>query len=64
MYNGENVVATLTHSFVIGSSSFLQVMRTYIISWISSEFGQIRPLTAELVALERLEMSDILIIGK
>ena len=40
---------------MIGSSSFLQVTWTTITSRMSSKFGQIRPLTAELAALERLE---------
>ena len=42
-------------SFLIGSSSYVQVMRTIIISRISSNLGQIRSRTAELAALERLE---------
>ena len=50
-----NVVNTLAPSFLIGSSSFLQVTRTIIKSWTSSKFDQIRPWTAELAALERLE---------
>ena len=48
---------TLAPSFLIGSSSYLQVMRTIIISRTSSNLGQIRPRTAELAALERLEKS-------
>ena len=52
-----NVVNTLAPIFLIGSSSFLQVMRTSITSWMSSKFGQIGPKTAELAALERLEKS-------
>ena len=48
---------TLAPSFLIGSSSYLQVMRTTIISRISSNLGQIRFRTAELAALERLEKS-------
>ena len=56
-YNGENVVATLATSFLIGSSSFLQVTRTTITSRMSSNFGQVRPQIAELAALERLEKS-------
>ena len=52
---GENVVSTLAPSFLIGSSSYLQVTRTSIISRTSSKFGQIGPRTAELAALERLE---------
>ena len=50
-----NVVSTLAPSFLIGSSSYLQVMRTSIRSRMSSKFGQIGPRTAELAALERLE---------
>ena len=52
-----NVVTTLAPSFFIGSSSYLQVMRTFLRSLTSSKFGQIRPRTAELAALERLEKS-------
>ena len=52
---GENVVSTLAPSFLIGSSSYLQVTRTSITS--RSKFGQIGPKTAELAALERLEKS-------
>ena len=54
---GENVVNTLVPSFLIGSSSYLQVTRTTIISRTSLNLGQIRPRTAELAALERLEKS-------
>ena len=52
-----NVVSTLAPSFLIGSSSNLQVTRTSIISQTSSKLGQIGPRTAELAALERLEKS-------
>ena len=52
---GENVVSTLAPSFLIGSSSYLQVTRTSITSRTSSKFGQIGPRAAELDALERLE---------
>ena len=52
-----NVVTTLAPTFLIGSSSFLQVTRTNIKSRIISKFGQIRPWTVELAALERLEKS-------
>ena len=48
---------TLAPSFLIGSSSYLQVMRTTIISRTSSNLGQIQFRTAELAALERLEKS-------
>ena len=53
--NVENVVSTLAPSFLIGSSSYLQVTRISITSRTSSKFGQIGPRTAELAALERLE---------
>ena len=56
-YNGENVVNTLVPSFLIGSSSYLQVTTPTIISRKSSNLGHIRPRTAELAALERLEKS-------
>ena len=46
-----NVVNTLAPSFLIGSSLFLQVRRTTILSRTSSNFSQIRPRTAELAAL-------------
>ena len=48
---------TLAPSFLIGSSSYLQVTRTSITSRTTSKFGQIGPRTAELAALERLEKS-------
>ena len=38
--------------FLIGSFSYLQVMRTYIKAYMSLNFGQIPPLTTELAALE------------
>ena len=50
-------MATLAPSFLIRSSSFLQVTRTTITSRMSSDFSQIRLRTAELAALERLEKS-------
>ena len=53
--NAENLVSTLALSLFIGSSSHSQVRRTTIISQTSSNFGQIRPSTAELGALERLK---------
>ena len=45
--------------FLIGSSLFLQVMMTTVISQTSSNFSQIRPRTAELAALERLKKIPI-----
>ena len=53
-----NVVTTLAHSFLIGSSSFLQATRKPIISGMVSKFSRIRPGTYELPALERLEKSQ------
>ena len=54
-YNGKNVVTTLAPSFLIESSSFLQVTRTCMKAWLRSSFGQIPPLTQELSALARLK---------
>ena len=54
---GKNVVNTLAPLFLNGSSSYLQVTRTTIISRTSSNLGLIPPRTAELAALERLEKS-------
>ena len=48
---------TLSPSFLIRSSSYLQVVRISITSRSSVKFGQIIPRTAELAALERLEKS-------
>ena len=63
-YDGDDVVNTLAPSFLIGSSSYLQVMRTSISSRRSSKFGQIGPRTAELAALGRLENPHRLIMGE
>ena len=46
-YNGENLVSTLAPSYLIGSSSFLQITRTTIKAGISSNLGRIPPLTSE-----------------
>ena len=53
-------MTTLAPSFLIGSSSFLQVhvRMTSITSQASSKFGQIELRTAELAARERLEKSS------
>ena len=51
------VVNTLSPLLLNGSSSYLQVMRTFITSRTSSKFGQIGPRTAELAALGHLEKS-------
>ena len=48
-------MATLAPSFLIRSSSFLQVTRTTKTSRMSSNFNQIRLRTAELGDTERLE---------
>ena len=61
-----NVLNTLAPSFLIGSSFIFSglVTRTTIKSWTSSKFDQIRPWTAELAALERLENPHRLIKGE
>ena len=43
----ENLVRILALPFFIGSSSFLQVTRTAINSWMGLKFGKIGPGTAE-----------------
>ena len=58
-YNGENDVSTFSRLLLIWSFLYLQVMRTCIKSWSSSNFGQIGPLTTELAALERLKKFPI-----
>ena len=52
-----NVVNILAPSFLIESSSFLQVTRTNIKSGLRSKLSPIGPCTAELAALERLKNS-------
>ena len=52
-----NLVSTLAPSFLIVSSSYLQVTRTFIISRTTSNFSQIQPRTAELVALDQFKKS-------
>ena len=61
IYNGQNLVSTLAPSFLIGCSSFLQVTRTTIKAWMSSNLGRIPPLTSELVALECLKNRHIIL---
>ena len=41
--------------FLIGSYSYLQVTMICMRAWMSSKFGQIRPQTTELAALERIK---------
>ena len=50
-----DVVTTLALSFLIGSSSFLQVIKTTIKAWMSLNFAQPSLGTVELAALEHLE---------
>ena len=54
-YNGRNGLATLAASFLIRTSSFLQETMTCLKAWMSLNVNQIRPLTTELPALERLK---------
>ena len=49
------IVSTFSRLLLIWSSLNLQVTKTCIKSWMSSNFGQIRKLIAELVALECLK---------
>ena len=63
-YNGKNCVSTFSRLLLILSFLYLQVTGTCIKSRTSSNFGQIGPLTTELVALERLKISHRLIMGK
>ena len=62
-YNGENLVSTLAPSFLIGYSSFLQVTRTTIKAWMSSNLARIPSLTSELAALERLKKRYIILLA-
>ena len=63
-YDEENGVSIFSRLFLIRSFLYLQVTRTCIKSRTSSNFGQIRQLTMELAALERLKISHILMMGK
>ena len=54
-YNGRNLVNTLAPSFLIRSSSFLQVRRKCMKALMSSNFGQIPTPTLELSALARMK---------
>ena len=56
-------MTTLAPSFLIGSSSFLQVARSTIKAYMGSKFGQFRPATEESVALEHLKNPHRLIMG-
>ena len=48
-------MTTIVHSFLNGSSSYLQVTRTTIKTWMSLYFCQIQQLTTGLAALECLK---------
>ena len=48
-------MTTLVASFLDGPSSFLQVTRATIKTWMSLILGKIPSLTSELAALERLK---------
>ena len=54
-HNGKNGVATFYQLFLIGSFSYLQVIMSYIRAWMCLKFGQIRPRTTGLAALECLK---------
>ena len=54
----DNVVTTLASSFLIGSSSFLQVTRSTIKAQMGSKLSQVRPVTVELDDLECLKKSS------
>ena len=51
-------MTTLVQSFLDESSSFLQIIRSTIKAWMGSKFGQIRPWTVGLAALECLKNPD------
>ena len=59
-----NVVTTLAPSFLIGSSSFLQAIRTPMKSRMGSRFSQIGPWTVELSDLEHLKNPHRHIMGE
>ena len=63
-YKGENDLSTFSRLLLIRSFLYLQATRTCIKSRMSSNFGQIGPLTTELAALERLKISRRFIMGK
>ena len=48
-------MTTLVPSFYNGSSSFLQVSKSAIKTWMGLNFGYIPLLTSELAALERVK---------
>ena len=54
-YTGRNIVTTLVQAFLDGYSSFLQITRTTIKTWMSLNFGKSQSLASELAALEHLK---------
>ena len=60
----EKTVSTFSQLFFIRSFSYLQVMITCMRTQRCLHFGLLRPLTAELAALERLKNSHRLIMGR
>ena len=64
IHNGENGVSTFSRLLSIRSILNLQVTRACIKSRTSLNFGQVGPLTTEVAALERLNISHRLIMGK
>ena len=63
-YNGENDVSSFSWLFLIRSFLYLLVTRTCIKSRMTSNFGQIGPLTSELAAFEVQNISYRLVMGK
>ena len=59
-----NVVSTPAPSFLIGWSSFLQVIRTAIKACMGSKFGKIGPGSEELDTLECLEKLPLALMGE
>ena len=64
-YNGKNLVNTLAPSFLIGSSSFLQVTRSCMKAWMSLNFGkfatELQPLIdvrIKGIGLQRLSLNS------
>ena len=58
-----NVVSTRAPSFLIGSYSFLHVIRTDIKAWVGLKFSKIEHGSMELAALECLKNLHRPIIG-
>ena len=54
-------MTTLVHSFLGGSSSFMQITRTTIKAWTSLNFGKILSPTTEFAAFDRLNYQLIML---